>query len=52
MLNWSNGAESLTTVDLKESGRGEIEDSKYRQLLGGAFLQRGTQKCNSGWQGE
>lgn len=52
MTNWNHGAESLIKEGLNENGRGEIEESKYRQLLGAASLQRGTEKWNSGWQGE
>lgn len=51
MLNWSHGAESLAKADLKENGRGDTEDSEYRQLLGGALLQRETKKWNSCLQG-
>lgn len=52
MLNWSHGAESLTEEGLKGNGRGEIEESQYRQLLGGVSQQRGAEKWNSNWQGE
>lgn len=51
MLHWSHGAESLANMNLKEKGRADIEDSEYRQLLGGALLQRETKKWNSCWQG-
>lgn len=40
MINWSHRAESLIKEGLKENGRGEIEESEYRQLLGAASLQR------------
>lgn len=33
MINWSHRAESLIKEGLNENGRGEIEDSEYRQLL-------------------
>lgn len=45
MINWRHRAESLIKEGLNENGRGEIEESEYRQLLGAASLQRGTEKC-------
>lgn len=44
MINWSHRAESLIKKGLNENGRGEIEESEYRQLLGAASTAEGNRE--------